>query len=47
MKKKDMVDMLIIRVPLYSHSIDIVRAETVFLEDGKKKISISHILEGN
>jgi len=40
-KKEYMIDVLIIRVPLCSHLI-------VFLEeDCKKKISISHLLEGN
>jgi len=41
-----MVGVLVIRVvPL---SIDILGAQTVFLEeDGKKRISISHNLEGN
>ena len=41
-----MVGVLVIRVPLCSHPIDILKA--VFLdEDCKKKISISHLLEGN
>ena len=32
----------------YSHPIDILRAQTVFLEENyKKRISISHLLEGN
>jgi len=35
-------------VPLYSYLIDILGAQTVFLkEDCKKRISISHLLEGN
>jgi len=44
-----MVGVLVIRVvPLCSHPIDILGAQTVFLEeDDKKRISISHILEGN
>jgi len=34
-------------VPLSSHSIDILGAETLFLEeDSKNRISISHLLEG-
>jgi len=41
-----MIDVLIIRVPPCSHPIDVARA--LFLEeDGKKRISISHFLEGN
>ena len=48
-KKEDMVGVLVIRVPLCSHPIDILGgAQTVFLEeDCKKRISISHLLEGN
>jgi len=48
-KREDMVGVLVIHVvPLCSHLIDILGAQTMFLEeDGKKKISISHILEGN
>jgi len=43
-----MVGVLVIRVSLYSHPIDILGAQTVFLEeDCKKIISISHLLEGN
>ena len=47
-KREDMVDVLVIRVPLCSHSIDILGAQMVFLEEVcKKRISISHLLEGN
>ena len=48
-KREDMIDVLVIRVPLCSHHlIDILGAQTVFLEeDCKKRISISHFLEGN
>ena len=48
-KKKDMVDVLVIRIPLCSHPIDILGVQTVFLEEEecKKRISISHLLEGN
>ena len=41
-----MIGVLVIRVPLYSHPIDILAA-VFFEEDCKKKISISHLLEGN
>jgi len=50
MKKREyMVDVLVIRVvSLCSHLIDILGAQTVFLEeDDKKIILIYHILEGN
>ena len=47
-KRKDMIGVLVISILLRSHLIDVPRAHTVFLEeDCKKKISISHILEGN
>jgi len=47
-KREDMIGVLIIRVHLRSHSIDVARAQTVFLEkECKKRISISHFLEGN
>ena len=46
-KWKDIIDMLVIHVPLRSYSIDVPRVQTVFLEDCKKKISISHILKKN
>jgi len=47
-KKEDMVGVLVIRVPLHSHPIDVLRAQTLFLEeDCKKRISISHLLEEN
>ena len=40
-----MVGVLIIRVPLCSHSIDILGVQMVFLEeDSKKRILISHLL---
>ena len=44
-----MIGVLVIRVPLCSHPIDILGGvKTMFLEeDGKKRISISHLLEGN
>ena len=41
-----MVDVLVIRVPLCSHPIDILGAQTVFLEEDYKKRN-SHLLEGN
>ena len=48
MKKKDMVGVLVICISLCSHPIDILGAQMVFLEqDGKKRISISHLLKGN
>ena len=47
-KREDMVGVLVTRVPLCSHLIDILGAQTVFLEkDCKKRMSISHLLEGN
>jgi len=47
-KREDMIGMLVLRVPLRSHSIDVPRAQTVFCgEDCKKRILISHLLEGN
>ena len=47
-KKEDMINVLLICVSLSSHSIDVPRAQTVFLEkDYKKRISISYLLEGN
>jgi len=48
-KRENMVGVLVIRVPpLCSHSIDILGARTVFIEEEcKKRISISHFLEGN
>jgi len=43
-----MIGVLVIRVPLCSHPINILKVQTVFLEeDYKKKISISHLLEEN
>jgi len=43
-----MIGVLVIRVPLCSHPIDILRAQTVFLEeDWKKRISISQLLKEN
>ena len=48
MEKKDMIDVLVIHVPLHSDSINVPESHTVFVEEnGKKKISISHFLEGN
>ena len=47
-KRENMISVLVIRVPLCSHPIDILGSQTVFLEeDCKKRISISHLLEGN
>ena len=46
-KRKNMVDVLVIRVPLCSHPIDVVEVQTVFIGDCKKKISISHLLKEN
>ena len=47
-KREDIVGVLVIRVPLCSHPINILGVQTVFLEkDYKKRISISHLLEGN
>jgi len=47
-KKEDMVGVLVIRVSLSSHPIDILGVKAVFLEeDCKKRISISYLLEGN
>ena len=51
-KKKDMICVLVIRVPLCSHPIDVLGAQTVIeishLEEVCKKIiSIYHFLEGN
>ena len=47
-KREDMVGVLVIHVPLYSHSIDILEVQTVFLEEYyKKRISNSHLWEGN
>ena len=47
-KREDMVGVLVTLVPLCSHPIDILGAQTVFLEENcKKRISISHLLEGN
>ena len=47
-KRKYMVGVLVIRVPLCSHPTDILGTQRVFLEeDGKKRISIFHLLEGN
>jgi len=43
-----MIGMLVIRVLLRSHPIDVARAQIVFLgKDCKKRISISHFLEEN
>ena len=43
-KREDMVGVLVIHVPLYSHSIDILEVQTVFLEEYyKKRISNSHL----
>jgi len=47
-KRENIIGVLVIHIPLCSHPIDILGAQTVFLEkDRKKRISISHILEGN
>ena len=47
-KRKKMVGVLVMRIPQCSHPINILGAQTVFLEkDCKKRISISHLLEGN
>ena len=47
-KKRYMIGVLVIRVPLRSDPIDVPQSHTVFLEeDCKKRISISHLLEGN
>jgi len=47
-EKKYMIGVLVIRVPLCSDSIDVLQFHTVSLEeDGKKRISISHLLEEN
>jgi len=47
-KKRRYGCVLVIRVPLCLHPIDILGAQTVFIEeDCKKRISISHLLEGN
>ena len=46
-KKEDMVSVLVIRVPLCSHPIDILEAQKVFLEKDRKIISIFHLLEEN
>ena len=46
--RKDIIGVLVIRVPLCSDPIDVPQSHRVFLEeDCKKGISISHILEGN
>ena len=48
-KKENMVGVLVISIHLCSHLIHVPRAKTVvFIEENcKKRISISHILEGN
>jgi len=47
-KRKDMIGVLIIHVLLRSHPIDVPWGQMVFFEeDSKKRISISHLLEGN
>jgi len=47
-KRENIVGMLVICVPLCSHPIDILGVQAMFLEeDWKKRISISHLLEGN
>jgi len=47
-KRKNMIGVLVIRVLLRSDPIDVSQSHTVFLEeDCKKRISISHFLEGN
>jgi len=47
-KRKNMICVLVIRVPLRSDPIDVPQSHTVFLEeDCKKRILISHLLEGN
>jgi len=47
-ERENIIGVLVIRVSLYSHPIDILGVQTMFLEeDYKKKISISHLLEGN
>jgi len=42
-----MIDVLVIRILLCSHPIDILGVEVFLEEECKKRISISHILEGN
>jgi len=47
-KRKYMIGVLVIRVPLRSDPIDVPQSHTVFLEeDFKKRISIFHLLEEN
>ena len=47
-KRKDMIGVLVIRVPLRSDPIDVPQSHTVFLEeDCKKRILVSHLLERN
>jgi len=47
-KRKNMIGVLVIRVPLRSDPIDVTQSHAVFLEeDFKKRISIFHLLEGN
>ena len=42
-KRENMIGVLVIRVPLCSHPIDISGTEVFLEEDYKKRISISHI----
>jgi len=47
-KRKDMISVLVIRVPLCSDSIDVPQSHKMFLEEEfKKRISIFHLLEEN
>jgi len=47
-KRKNMIGVLVIYVPLCSDPIDVPQSHMVFLEkDCKKRISISHLLKGN
>ena len=42
-KREEMIGVLVRRVPLYLHPINMLEAQTMCLdEDGKKRISISH-----
>ena len=42
-KREHVVDVLVIRISLHSHLIDVTRAQRVFLEkEYKKRILISH-----
>jgi len=47
-KREDKIGLLVIRVVLRSHPIDVALAQTMFAEkDGKKRISTFHFLKGN